>query len=92
MFFVQGLAAELDCFYLLVSWPWVLLHSSMPIRLALGYIVVVCLYQGLIRLTKMIVCDGISNEIDMLSNDNRMLLVGFWGCLLIVAGKLLFVI
>ena len=69
-----------------------LLHSSILFQLALGYIVVVCLYQGLIRLTKMIVCDGISNEIDMLSNDNRMLLVGFWDRLLIVAGKLLFVI
>lgn len=69
-----------------------LLHSSILFQLALGYIVVVCLYQGLIRLTKMIVCDGISNEIDMLSNDNRMLLAGFRGCLLIVAGKLLFVI
>ncbi len=69
-----------------------LLHSSILFQLALGYIVVVCLYQGLIRLTKMIVCGGISNEIDMLSNDNGMLLVGFWSCLLIVAGKLLFVI
>ena len=69
-----------------------LLHSSILFQLALGYIVAVCLYLGLIRLTKTIVCDGISNEIDMLYNDNRMLLVGFWGCLLIVAGKLLFVI
>ena len=78
MFFVQGLAAELDCFYLLVSWPWVLLHSSILFQLALGYIVIVCLYQGLIRLTKMIVCDGISNEIDMLSNDIGVLLGAFW--------------
>ena len=89
MFFVQGLAAELDCFYLLVSWPWVLLHSSILFQLTLGYIFIVCLYQGLIRLTKTIVCDGISNEIDMLSNDIDVFLKEGW--VLVVAGKLSFV-
>ena len=89
MFFVQGLAAELDCFYLLVSWPWVLLHSSILFQLTLGYIFIVCLYQGLIRLTKTIVCDGISNEIDMLSNDIDVFLKEGW--VLVIAGKLSFV-
>ena len=89
MFFVQGLAAELDCFYLLVSWTWVLLHSSILFQLTLGYIFIVCLYQGLIRLTKTIVCDGISNEIDMLSNDIDVFLKEGW--VLVIAGKLSFV-